>query len=237
MLYFLSLFSSLLLLCSVTHASPESFDPLDAYKQLEVPEKGPLKLNVRFLKTQENATAEMTYNDKNQIERVDFSKDGSDEGFSTFHYGPHGILEEKIFDTNQEIMETVFYLYSSNGTLEGYKVLNKDGKEIIRWEYRYHKGRLYSGIRTIQETVTEKFYMRQLSENQILQSIFDDTGEKAAEITLSYEEGKILSREFNSAMKRKVEYKYNESGKLAEVLTSEEINGMMQVTSVQKFQY
>ena len=50
----------------------------------------------------------MTYNDKNQIERVDFSKDGRDEGFSTFHYGPHGILEEKIFDTNQEIMETVF---------------------------------------------------------------------------------------------------------------------------------
>ena len=30
-------------------------------------------------------------------------------------------------------------------------------------------------------------------------------------------------------MKRKVEYRYNESGKLAEVLTSEEINGMMQV--------
>jgi hypothetical protein len=237
MFNFVAFLISFLFSSSIIVASPESFDPLDAYKQLTVPEKGPTQLKVRFLKTRENASAQMTYNKKNQIERIDFSKEGNAEGYSTFHYGPHGILEEKIFDTKENIMETVFYLYNSKGILEGYKVLNKNGKEIIRWEYRYHKGKLYSGIRTTQEAITEKFYMRQLSGNQILQSIFDDTGEKAAEITFSYEKGRILSREFNSAMKRKVEYKYDESGKLAEVLTSEEINGMMQVTSVQKFQY
>ena len=75
---------------------------------------------------------------KNQISKLAIQK-AETRWHSTFSYGPYGIDREGIFNQDN-ILETIIYIYDLNGKMNGYKVSKKE--EILRWEYRYHRGQL-----------------------------------------------------------------------------------------------
>ncbi|MCS6985545.1 MAG: hypothetical protein NZM25_10535 [Leptospiraceae bacterium] len=232
MLYRISILLGII--AQLVWAIPPSLDHLWPFKTERPPYQGPRR---EIVTSPEGvALAEHEYDAHGRLTKTSYYKNQTKEGEVRYEYEGGKIASELLYNSQGKLLEKLVYTYNKKGDLAGYRVLNENSQEVLRWHFALHGGEIISGERYVGAELTESFrFDSKQKEKQIL---FDGHGQIQGEIVYVQKDGLLFERtktDFTGS--RKVVYRYDEQKRLAEMSFYRQDRGAWVATKKHEFFY
>lgn len=214
-IFFLMFFSF-----SAWASGPESFDHLLAYKSKNPPSVHPLVENM-IVESNNKASAYYSYNNKGQLLRSDYTREGAKDGYTLYHYKNDVLYGQTLYNQNGEMVERLFFTWDEQGRMTRYEMQNSKNEVEMYWLFRYNAKGLLSGKRMAENKVSESFVIEYQSNGNYIQKVYSGNTEKLAEIHYIFENQRLKQRkQFATGGNRQVDYIYNSKGQLIQMIFS-----------------
>jgi YD repeat-containing protein len=219
-------------------SGPEKFDHLRNYKLKNVPNPGP-KTEKVFVGDNQVAYANYIYNKQNQLIKANYYDGKNKQTASTvFTYNNKGISKEISYDKNGNPYEEIVYSIDSQGRTKEYNVYDHKFNQKIKWKFSYLGKDLLSGKRYIDEVLTESFRIKDKSNGNYAQELYNAIGERNGFLDNIYFDNKLQKRiKYTNAGMKEIHYKYNKNGKISEMKFFSYLKGKKKLEKVHRLYF
>ena len=237
------LFFLVLLSISVYPYSPGKWSPMDKYS-FGTGKNGPKSETVTNKDGNIIYTAEYEYDENGKLIRENYKNgSGTDDGYTVYKYDKNRLVQEELHSSKGMEESKIFKYKDPSGELKTVSLLNAESKEIFRckvigmWNEWITEGEIY----WLEAKETEIFSTSHDPGNpkQWNQEIYDEKKKSLAQIQVFFDEkGKIIRREnHQSSGKKMSELKYDENGRISEMIFSVYTENKWVPVKTHKFSY
>jgi len=197
-------------------AGPERHDHLGRYKKNNVKQIGP-KQELVYKNGKLVASANYSYNNKNQLIKINYSRVNKSNGYTTLTYNHLGLIKENTYDNSGVINEEVVYKLNKKGFVIAYNVTDYQMNQNILWTFKYNNkmDRVISGKRLIEKKLSESFSIKNKGNGNFVRVLFNYKHERSGFIENIYYDQRLVKRiRFSNTGMREIHYIYSKFGKL-----------------------